>query len=719
MTESEYRGQATLLATVVPARAAYLVRKNSHDGFRRAVQEASTRWAGVTEPIVPVSANGRIEEWALRMVTLADVEGLVNVDLPDSEAESVSKRLGLTWVPLVQARWAAPLIWTCDPGSVGVPPVQGSSVVAAQNDAKLWMVVAAGTLSTEYVAAMHRLNFPLRSSSRPDDIGRAQLHDGTWLDRTTTSFGETFGSQIPLNYPAVLWFTKNDELQDCWAFWNVRALRPVSASSVPMLLLPTDEVQHRIEFDKQFAAILAPPDQFSPDVVLTSRTVSHEDLHKIAEVLYLQSSENTGVQPGGGYPIPGERRQSPFTYLIWNNPYQFVQFKRTYGISSQVEVHIFQDSTTIQFESPVVFRGGGSALLRISGTPFDGLPRRSNVASIIAKGATWHEEGIQLGVIALNNYRFELHVPTLPEALHTILNDISDSYAMSNKGSLADGLAQTVDINSLLRPGVFEMVQQLTSPRSTQFLKDLKRLTKNGDITQEAEKFARVWAGQGKRTYRSVSEATSNNDSEWSPAEVLEGLCALGWAERGLEIKCSRCRMSSFIHFADVPTRGPAICPACHAEQQYTSRNSKTFDRTIFYRLDGLVDTASDQGVLPHLLTIAALARLNPQSYFLPGVDFQFDGMLREADIVGLHGGKLLVGEVKTKGTEFNTNQLIKDIGIAKALEADTYVMAAPDAISANSIKEAKIMTAEARIDLLVLDRTDLRPSLPPAISIQ
>lgn len=108
VVQVEYRGQFPLDVTVVPARAAYLVREDSRGGFHRAVQEASTRWAGMTEPIVPVAHGGMVENWARNLFDLARVDGAVNVDLPDEEAQVAAAALGLECVPIAEIdRWGA------------------------------------------------------------------------------------------------------------------------------------------------------------------------------------------------------------------------------------------------------------------------------------------------------------------------------------------------------------------------------------------------------------------------------------------------------------------------------------------------------------------------------------------------------------------------------------------------------------------------------------
>ena len=78
----------------------------------------------------------------------------------------------------------------------------------------------------------------------------------------------------------------------------------------------------------------------------------------------------------------------------------------------------------------------------------------------------------------------------------------------------------------------------------------------------------------------------------------------------------------------------------------------------MHYRLNSHLDFLSDQGVLPHLLAIAALQRQGKKSHFVPGVDVWFSQDLSdkpEADIFGVRDGQVLCGEVKTSASEFTT----------------------------------------------------------------
>lgn len=54
--------------TMVPARAAYFFKSGSIDGFKRAIQEATSRWVGMTELMIPVGDEGVIDSKWLQVL---------------------------------------------------------------------------------------------------------------------------------------------------------------------------------------------------------------------------------------------------------------------------------------------------------------------------------------------------------------------------------------------------------------------------------------------------------------------------------------------------------------------------------------------------------------------------------------------------------------------------------------------------------------------------
>lgn len=689
-----------MTVTLAPSRAAYLVRAGNEAGFRRAVREASTRWGGITEPILEIRVGESPAQWA-GLLSFANVDGLVNVDLAADEADAAAAELNLPWVPLSDIDDVGPLCWSTYPSDVGpLPPIERPLVVTT-NGGSLWEIVAAGSLPSEQVSALRAqsntaVSTPFRMAFSPDDVGRAQLLGGTWLGHTAAALGGAYGGEIPLSAPTTLWVTKGDDLEDSWRFWNFRALRSIQHPATPMYLFPLEEMRHWVGLDKQLAFVLDRPDDFSPDVVLTSCSASDPELVDIASLLGLAPATSKDVTRGGGFPTTAARRRATFTYLLWKNVAPFVMSARTYGTARQVDVHVFSNRATLDFDSPIEFRNTGRALVRIGGGPLDTLPMRDEVAALVRQGAIWKGASVQFGAEATNHFRMELRTPGLPEALGAVLSTAASSHRISDKGNLALRFATS---ETLLEPGVFDAIRRLTTPRSKEFLRDLAALKQDG-LSPELEEFASRWSAQGRRTYR--SRADFPEGQAWSRDDVLERLAAVGWAERGFEVRCQVCHTPSFLKLSDVSSRGPILCPACHTEQRLTERGAGP---AVFYRLDGLVDRASDQGALPHVLASAMLKQHDPRAFILPGVDFELkDGSKREADLVGIYERSVIVGEVKTSGTQFTESQIEKDVALCVALTANAYVMAAPDGVPDATQLLAQSACRDVGMKLIVLE---------------
>ncbi|WP_435217121.1 hypothetical protein [Streptomyces sp. bgisy034] len=703
MDRKDYLGQSMMQAAVLPARAAYLIRVGSEPGFRQAVQEASTRWGGMTEPILAVPDNGEIPDELREIVAAAKVEAAVNVDVGDALAQRVAAALGLPCVRIAKIDQAGPARFTCHPLHVN-PPVQPSTLpVVAVDGAPLWQVAAAGLLCEDQAEELRPTALAVRPGL-PDEYGRNQMYGATHLQSTIAQFGEHRSHAIGA-LPAAVWVTDPDDIEDCVAFWNARALRPVSHPGMPMVLLPTGEVQHWLGLAQQLAGMLARPAEFSPDVMLLSRNVPQEHLHEIAAVLQLQRTD-AEVKISEKFPTPA-LRQPPFTYQTGLDPRSWLLRDREYGLATSFDVHVFAgDTSTLRFTSPVHFHTQGSwALVRLWGSPLDGLPRRDCVASLVEKNAQWRGDSIQLHTRAANDYIFALTVPTLAQATEAVLEQASARHALSDKGKLGVALQAQADITALLEPGVYEAVIALTTPRSKELLKELRKIRAEGaDDAAQLVELASMWGGRAERRYRPTAKL------ELSPqraSEAAERLCALGWAERGVETNCAQCGVRTFHPFEHTQRR--PVCPGCSSLSRYETTADGL---SVFYRLDSFVDRASDQGLLPHLLVIAALTKKEPNSYFLPGIDLWFtDQTHGEADVFGLYGGRVLSGEVKTSASQFTTEQLTHDIALSTRLGADIHLLAAVDTVPQTTRDQAAGLCSGAGLDLLVLDKSELRGS--------
>jgi hypothetical protein len=213
------------------------------------------------------------------------------------------------------------------------------------------------------------------------------------------------------------------------------------------------------------------------------------------------------------------------------------------------------------------------------------------------------------------------------------------------------------------------------------------------------------FASSSVRRYRSANQL--NNVPDGRAVGALERLSAAGWAERGLQVVCGACGLPSFVPFPR--TSGRAACPGCSSPAAYET----DFALTVYYRLNSHLDLLSDQGVLPHLLIIAALQRQGKKSHFLPGIDVWFSADSSdkaEADIFGVRDGQILSGEVKTSASEFTPEQVTRDVHLSSQLEADTHVLAATSDIPLAVTEKAEQLCRASGLDLIVLGKADLLP---------
>ena len=256
-----------------------------------------------------------------------------------------------------------------------------------------------------------------------------------------------------------------------------------------------------------------------------------------------------------------------------------------------------------------------------------------------------------------------------------------------------------------VEPGIFAAIRELTTPRSKELLRELGKLRTAGGVDEELAELAAHWGGRSERRYKSAEqlERVPRTDAP----RVLERLCDASWAERGLRVICGTCGLPSFVAFPH--TLGRATCPGCASPATYETGSALT----VYYRLNSYLDLLSDQGVLPHLLAIAALERQGKRSHFLPGVDvwFSADGTDKaEADIFGVRDGQILIGEVKTSASQFTPDQVARDVSLSLRLGADKHVLAATDDIPHEVAERAKQACDTSGIGLVILQKADLLP---------
>ena len=148
-------------------------------------------------------------------------------------------------------------------------------------------------------------------------------------------------------------------------------------------------------------------------------------------------------------------------------------------------------------------------------------------------------------------------------------------------------------------------------------------------------------------------------------------------------------------------------CPGCGSPAALAV-DPERGESALHCRLNSLVDRASDNGVLVHLLTVAALRRRDSKAHVYPGANLSAAGRKpREADIVGLLGSEIWLGEAKTSAGSFTPKQIEDDLSLAVRLRAAHYLMSCLEPVGEDARRVASAVCEEARIKLWVLEGPD------------
>lgn len=231
---------------------------------------------------------------------------------------------------------------------------------------------------------------------------------------------------------------------------------------------------------------------------------------------------------------------------------------------------------------------------------------------MVLKNADWSDEYLQVRTSANSRFHFELVVPEVEEAAWSVLRSVTAAAQLSDKGRLAHAVESVSSVDVAIETGVLPVVSKLTTPRSKELRRGLRRLRDAGHDDADLVEMASSWGGRSQRRHRSADNLRAKvGDDAFGAAEVL---VSRNWAERGFEIRCDQCTIRSFVPLADVAAE--ARCPARGAVRVFEGERAPS----INYRLNGLIDRASDQGVLPHVMAQAALVKHDPDTRLLLGV---------------------------------------------------------------------------------------------------
>lgn len=680
---SEFLGDVTLNFDIRPVTLSYIVRWGSRAGFVRAVRLASNRWGGGRELIVPMDDNDLAEPWKDGITRVFPPDLLVDLaDLEPSVEAEVASSVGVQ-----VAKWTARSLYQFD----GL-----HQLATFDSDALHELDLVVPKISTfQSAAAMgliargaeHRqweqFGVHFTETDDPTELAIAQLTDRTVLSSTLHECGQIYMQGASPHSIVVYVTQQEDDLEDAIYYWNLRASLPLVEGRC-LAFAASPEVLRAPNVREALANRIATVERYGryagPTIIVHSRTSSEGELQDLVRELGFDL-----VERPLGETIRRSRLESPpRTASVTINPLRVAPSRQDFGRRAFAPTQLHRPKTVLRSTTPVKFNPeiGGYVFARFSGAHAIDVPGSASLGRMFMQVAKATRAGIEFLTTPATDYHFEFTVPESAAVLHELMRDRGIEFQLNDKGRQAHGiLAMCGGTWSHSDETSTAILRALVTPRSAHLVTELK--------IQYPEVSDAVAAGIARRFGQDVRQRTLSlgeiasaiATKEQDIASTLDALVTAALVVRGLMIRCDTCGLSSFTSAAS-PTEVPQ-CPACGSMAEF-ERNSSGKEPGFWYRLNALVDRATDQGALAVLLGYRAIKAAHPETDLLLGVDLTFsDRSPGDLDILGRLNRELLAGEAKMSPDEFTDEQVALDIEKAVRLRVDIQVLCCPTILPA------------------------------------
>lgn len=631
--------------------------------------------------------------------------------LSDAHRSAIAKRLQADVVPVAME----------DRPSYGAHPTvvdHALTTVSGAAGRAVGRLAGAGSGEVD-VAGWREAGVTVESSGDDVDLAVAQLELRTVIEATAAHCSDVYAAGMHLGV-GIVWVASPTSFKDALWFWNIRALMPREFAPAKVTLVTPEAATTPRAREAVQSALRTAQKWTTPDMVLMSLTLDPVDLKQIARSLDLQEEPSARLSSHLG------RERDPNEALTtWFNadPRGWLLDDRYPGRRSTMVAVMSKPHTTIVGTSAVPFGvAGGHVKARLSGLPFLDVPRRKPVAELVIPNGTWKHGGLEVETDPLLTYQLSLRVPDHTEVLGAALAEAGVQAEVSQPGRLADAVRNLVGASRspLFSSAIVQKaIEALTTPRSKTLAREVAALASTLDVAT-AEAIAEQLAQGLSRTMGDAAKVASMAHCTVGEAtDALEKLTAVGVAERGLAISCSTCGLRSFV--PNSLTTSDAICLACGARSSY--QRTQNNEVSTHYRLNALLDRASDQGVLCHLAVAEQLGG-GESSFLLLGANIKKSGShVGEVDLLGFQSSLLLSGEMKTSAVGFTSQEISRSVYLATVVGADVVVFGCTETLDEPLKEQMLAAVAEKGMKGWVVDPTGRstegtvprRPSAPMA----
>jgi hypothetical protein len=664
----------TAQATVVwrPIRLAYLVRLGSSDDLRDAIGYASTEWGGFSHPMVPIDRRGRVRPPDLQIAQMVKPDLLVNY--AGASHETVQRIAGLVKADPVFDRH---LTYGLHPLALdSAEALRPRTMFVPAHPRNLREVVALGQIPSEQVPEWASLIGRVQPARRPLDLLDGQL-DAPSPVGITRAGAATVQHSAWVGAPVIV---------DCWpatirhavSIWNLRATTVPGLGGMPTRLIWLPETALD---DPDVGARLKEACQSSrtdPDLILNGPSPAR--LHEAARRLGFTELLGTKISARFDFrPRPRDLAARPLQYAVNLHPAPFLFGERRYGTPVRTPVPVTKPKTIFRADTPVHCRPGMGGYLRVSVEGIEDLrwPRRRAVARLIERNAAYRDDALSFVVPTAPSFTFSLTVPEAEQVVSSIIGERGWRWSVSDKGRYARSLAAAsgAHLATLASAEALRFSRALASLSSRKAEQLWRRLGTLGDGVERVGAMERLLAGGARwRTLAEVAGELKVRKNSLIP--LSERLVEAGLLRRSFRMSCRVCGVPWHVELGRADDI--VACPGCFTRQGLVGPTGQ--EPQLAYALNSLLDRALDQDCVSHLLADLLVRQTRGVIWSVPGAIVTApDGHEREVDLLAISRDALIVGELKTRSTEFRRSYVRDLAGLARDLNADALLLGSLD----------------------------------------
>lgn len=691
MISSKLESSYKLRTNIRPVRHAYFVSSRSASQLERAMSWCCTQWGGISNLIIPVSSRGRIAPLYERLLEMVEPDVYVSYMPQDSEGgrrrhENLAAYLAglrpnqqtsLLDVHFEQFDYAAHPLNVMSEADAHAQEFVDCEFRGPREEHLLLLALFGRVLAdqvTDYRSELRYGSMPAAADSL--DFWQRQMREDYFASPINlTGYGvRPYRVEQPrLHFPGFFEVVLGDSLPSLCFFWNLRAIQESTRFPgddvrtllfLPRRVMNDPEMLHGFAEALRSAPALGAESNLDLTLYWTERTAFQAWEDAIADGSdFVRLREDVKLT----LPMrrsPGTRRGDHSRRLTYGSYQLHLPVGFFEGVPSEIPraipLRLGQNEIRIEPSATYSKRPGQHVMLDLDSEIWSRYPKYLEVARVINDNAKFSRYGVSfLSDVPQRPSEFHFILPTEWEALVAVFQHSGLVINESDKTHYLEAVVQLIggldNVPVLASAQAMLLLQSLAIRPADRIAKRLKRelgkASLDEEVIAEALRDSPIVTelSTGSRSFRQLCDGPLSKHKR-TLLPLLTELSKVGVIRRGHQLPCPVCDLTSWHPLSTLDEQ--VKCPGCGISFPLPVELPGGSELQTHYVLNSLVNRAFDQGVIPALIAMSHVARVNAPAYCRTAAlelrRAADPALAGDLDFVMFANGRLLAGEAKS-----------------------------------------------------------------------